>query len=182
MEPDLIVTVLIPLIALIGVLGSITATEHARTRRHLARTSFESAVKAREVRQRAQALAAERAVGVPDDELDALDDSAELEGLFDDADRLDRASITAAGLHAHTPSANITTLFSAVLWFAAAVIAGLLAWDQYQVATAIDTGVLSTEAITTAGGAVVYLAVAITFAVTYRMLVHDRAALVDHMR
>lgn len=182
LEPDFIVTALIPLFALIGVLGSVTTNAHARTRRHLVRTSFNSSVRAREVRQRAQALAAQRAVGVPDDELDALYDSAELAGLFDDADRLDRASITAADVYTHTPSANITTLFSAVLWFAAAVIAGQLAWDQYQIATAVDTGVLDTGAIITAGGAVVYLAVAVTFAVSYRMLVHDRAVLADQTR
>lgn len=179
MEPDFIVTVLIPLFALIGVLGCITANAHARTRRHLVRTSFNSAVKGREVRQEAQAIAAHRPVGATDDELDALYDSAELEGLFDDADRLDRASITAADVYTHTPSANITTLFSAVLWFAAAVIAGQLAWDQHQIATAIDTGVLDTGAIVTAGGAVIYLAVSITFAVSYRMLVHDRRLFSD---
>ncbi|MBF4549441.1 hypothetical protein [Pseudoclavibacter sp. VKM Ac-2888] len=182
MEPDFIVTVMIPLFALIGVLGCITANAHARTRRHLVRTSFNSAGKAREVRKRAQALAAERAGVIPDDELDELHDSAELEGLFDDADHLDRASVTAADVYAHTPSANITTLVSAVLWFAAAAFAGRLAWDQHQAATVIDTGVLSTGAIITAGGAVVYLAVAIAFAVSYPMLLHDRAVLADHSR
>ena len=182
LEPDFIVTVLIPLFALIGVLGCITANAHARTRRHLVRTSFNSAVKAREVRQHAQALAAQRTVGVAGDELDALYDSAEIEGLFDDADRLDRASIVSADIYRHSPSSTLSTLVSAVLWFVATVFAGRLAWDQHQAATAIDTGVLSTEAVITAGGAVVYLAVAVTFAVSYRMLVHDRAALADHSR
>ncbi|MBF4459525.1 hypothetical protein [Pseudoclavibacter sp. VKM Ac-2867] len=179
MAPDFIVTVLIPLFALIGVLGCIAADAHARTRRHLVRTSFNSAGKKREVRNRGQALAAERTAGVPADELDSLYDSAELQGLFVDADRLDRASITAADVYAHTPNANISTLFSAVLWFAAAVIAGQLVWDQHQNSTAIDTGVLDTGAIITASGAVIYFAVAITFAVSYRMLVHDRAVLAD---